>query len=208
MGDERIFYRPGEELEIDLAASVILDLSGSMNHQRQNLQDASIVSQVALEKLDVPHEIWGYSGGYGSTAEHFEYKSFGSESARGLGRISNTNDDVAAGGGGTPTSEAANFCTARLQKRQEEHRVMFVFTDGHPNDDEATIQAVQNARQKKLTVLGILFEESDEGYGYGGSSSQEMMKKIFGGEHVVINDMKELPKAVGKKLKKMLKIPS
>jgi hypothetical protein len=206
MGSESVFFRPGEELKVDIAASVVLDLSGSMNEERPKLRDSSIVTQVAMEKMQIPHEIWGYSGSGGShTCEHYEYKSFARDNARGLGRIGNNHDDVAPGGGSTPTKQAVDFSTARLRQRREENRVMFVFTDGFPDDQQGTTIAVQNAKRKGITVLGILFEGGNPYYSEN-EESKKMMETIFGGDYVVIDDLSSMPRQIGKRLKSLLKI--
>lgn len=197
VGDEDVFWREGQELELDLAVDTVLDLSGSMDGHRRALQDAAITMNIAARKTGIPMAIWGYDSGGHQAARHYEFKGYTHEQAHALGEIEGRANPQSRAGGGTPTKEAVEFAHSRLRHRRESTRLMVVFTDGQPNDGgEASRQAVEQARRDGIPVMGVWFRE-DNHYSAGG---REGMQKIFGGDFVEIADISELPRAFRRRL--------
>lgn len=201
----RVFYHPGKTVALDLAAEVVVDLSGSMSGHREQLRDATIACHFALEELKVPHGIWGFDSSHGAEARHYEFKSIARDGAQALGEIASRRNAACAAGGGTPTDSAVEFSTTRMGVRRESAKLMFVFTDGMPNGTRDPIadtrRRVNDARQQGITVVGILFEERNSGWG---GASRDAMREIFGNEFIEINELGEMPRHLGRLLRSLM----
>ena len=80
---------------------------------------------------------------------------------------------------GTPTSAGMLMAHSRLARRKERRHVMFVLTDGAPDDDRELIKAVRAVEACNVTVVGI-------GIGTGA------VKRTFS-KSIVLNRIEELP---------------
>lgn len=200
----RAFYKQGEELETDLAADITVDLSGSMDAYRQRLSDAAGTAHIACEKLGMPHAIWGYDSGHSAEANHYEFKGYDEIRPHALGEIGNRSNSRARAGGGTPTKSALEFALARLSKRQEGIKINMILTDGQPTDSSPADcrRIVDESRRRGNVVIGIFFRDRDDPYGRENISS---MREIFGADLIEISDIAEMPRALGKRVKSILK---
>lgn len=203
IGDEEVFWREGSELDLDLAVDTVLDLSGSMDGQRQALQDAAVTMSIATRKTQIPMAIYGYDSGYGAQARHYEFQGYGQGRANALGEIGGRANPEARAGGGTPTKEAVEFAHARLRARRESTRLMIVFTDGMPNDGGGeSHQAIEAARREGIPVMGVWFRDEHDHYG---ENARAGMRRMFGGDFVEISQISELPRAFRKRLFEIVK---
>ncbi|WP_217924705.1 VWA domain-containing protein [Miltoncostaea oceani] len=197
IGKPDVFVQPGRDFDVDLAVDTVVDLSGSMNSARKQLQDSAQTMVIAMEKLKVPHSVYGFDSG-GSSAHHYELVGYGSR-ANGLGAIAGSH---MVGGGGTPTAEAVEFANARLSQRREQARVMVIFTDGMPNDIEGTRRQIEAARSQGITVVGAYYNTAPASHR---GQEVEGMKKLFGSDFVHLEAIGDLPKHVGKLMMKLIK---
>lgn len=203
IGEEDVFWREGHELELDLAVDTVLDLSGSMDGSRGQLQDAAITMGIAGRKAEIPLAIWGYDSGGANAARHYEFKGYPNERANALGEISGRSNPECHAGGGTPTKDAVEFAHSRLASRRESTRLMIVFTDGQPNDGgEESRAAVEQARRDGIAVMGCWFRDPSDHYS---ENAREGMRRIFGGDFVEMDKISDLPSAFRKRLFEIVK---
>lgn len=201
-GDTRLFWHDGQNFDQDISVSAVYDLSGSMGGHRKELQEAAVTIDIALKKVKIPHDAWGFDGAYGHDASHYEFKSFGKPDKDAFGAIAGQQQ---VGGGGTPTASAVEFSTARMAQRKEESRIMMVFTDGMPTSG-GTKETIEKARKQGITVMGCFFNPHGDKSGLRGSNpDNDAMKELFGEDYVSLTDISDLAPALGKKLLSLMK---
>lgn len=199
----RVFYRPGEELDVDLVFDLVTDMSGSMDHYRGQLGDAAITTHIAGKKLEIPHAIWGFDSG-GSEANHYEFKGYDDARPHALAEIGRRTNSAVRAGGGTPTRAAIEFQMARMARRRETTRVAVIFTDGGPTDStpEECRRIIDQGRARGITVVGCYFRDPSDRYASQGS---EGMRSMFGKDYIEIERVGELPRQLGKLLQTLMK---
>ncbi len=188
-GSERIRIRPGIRSGTSIAASILVDVSGSMEDHRQRLFQAALVNAVAMETADIPYECLTFGG-----RQNIRQVVAFEEGPRGGALVQRVHDHVAWGiHGTTPTHSAVVSSTLALCSRDEIHRTMIVLTDGAPDDADATSAALRDARARGVETLGVVYDpelagealEDDEADGVFGS-----------GNWLRIQDLESYPRAV------------
>lgn len=66
---------------------------------------------------------------------------------------------ISDAGGGTPTAEAMAIAGYELLKRKEKKKLMFILTDGEPNNEKSVEQVTKELRRKGIKVVAILVSE-------------------------------------------------
>jgi nitric oxide reductase activation protein len=94
----------------------------------------------------------------------------------------------------------------RLERRQEKHKFLLVFSDGEPaatgydqNGIIDTHLAVSETRKKDIDVVGMFLADGEVG-----EKESFTMQNIYGKEHVIVPSVRELPEHVAPILKKLL----
>lgn len=196
---------------IDTALSILVDCSGSMGGgSMQVCQQMSLALESALSGTLVKHEIVGFTTASEDQADdtfktmvaanqanggdaHFraigmyEFRKFGQSYNTALMGIGNM---TRAYMGGTPTGDAMLLAHDRLARRKERRHVMMVLTDGCSDDAERVQQAVDAISACNVTVIGV------------GICSDHVQDEFE--NHVVINDIKDLPAVMMSKITKLL----
>ncbi len=193
--DERYFEKnkiPGDIPEIAIA--VLVDQSGSMIGERiMNAQKAAILLQNVAENLNIPCGIWGHT----TSCEGiilFEYTNFQSGSRKYA--LGNMEDRYSNRDG-----MAIKIVADNLSKRHEAIKLMFIISDGQPNDYGYSGEPAAE------DIRGIIKEYKKKGIQFFPAAIGDDRDRIIDiyREHVLdIEDLTQLPKTMAKVLKKKI----
>lgn len=196
---------------VDTAVSILVDASGSMSGEEIAIcQQLALILEGSFAGTPIKHEIVGFTCGDLSEADPafqvmieahekrgtpvcaravnlYEFRRFDQSHFSALQTIGNMTDVPM---GGTPTSDAILLTHDRLARRPEKRHVLFVLTDGAPDDPEATRDAVQAVEACGVTVVGI---------GIGCDAVEHLFDNA-----VVLGDARDLPALMMSKLSRML----
>ena len=147
--DPRLFMKNESVTGIDTAVHILLDISGSMT-SRIELAGAACYS-VALALAAIP----GIS--VGVSAFPADYKEDVAATVYPLLRHGKciANSFAAEAHGSTPLTEALWWVLGMLSTRPEHRKVIFVVTDGYPDDPETAKDTITVAQRMGMNVLGI-----------------------------------------------------
>lgn len=175
-GSTELYKRKHKGEAIDTAVSIVIDCSGSMSGFAIAVcQQMGLALESALAPTPVKHEIIGFTTGDLDQADPmyqtmaaanaqagkdihirpisvYEFRSFGASHAQAIRTLGNMTDVPM---GGTPTDQAILLAHDRLARRPEKRHVMFVLTDGEPDDGGACKKAVAAVEACGVTVIGI-----------------------------------------------------
>lgn len=151
LGDAKVFRQPRTSAGVDAAVQLLMDRSGSTKDFVGELFEATTACAIALERLGrlktaielFPARDW--------EVQHSESaKAFGA-SARAL---SNRTSQVESCGT-TPMHQAMQNVLPTLLDRREKKKMLFILTDGIPDDVEATKVMLAKYAETGVTVVGI-----------------------------------------------------
>ena len=199
---DRAYQRAGEVVDTTVAASIVVDQSGSMNYSggeklRYAAQGAMLVAD-ALDALGCPVEVSGFRDG------KYDYEAIrGADNHRVNGvnidifkgfdeRLNTVKHRFAAlrGEGGTPMADGIQHGLQSLSDRKEGHRILFVFTDGQPDAGHEKVirRQLRLAREAGIHIIGV-------GIGHDAA----YVTTLFD-DHVYAQAVSELPKMLIGKL--------
>lgn len=171
------------------AASIAVDLSGSMHTLIQNgsLFDATMILSDTFEDMNIAHEVRGF----GSDAAQF----------RSMGDTQFDPDRAAmlASGdrGGTTLAGTAGLATQALRGRDEGNKLFVALSDGSLGDHPQSVTLLKEARRNGVVTFGIFL---------GGGAPTQQMDELYGpGNWVQINDLKDFPVSVGRRISQIFK---
>jgi len=192
--------------ECSLAAAVVLDESSSMGRRlAMQAGAAALAIAVPLDKLGSPCLVVGSrDGGHGydyeaSSDPNFTddeglpryhrtggvtidvFKDWDESMLRALPRFSRVQST-----GGTPLSDGIQYALTSLSYRPERHRIVFVVTDGWPDNQAVVTRQIRIAREAGVHIVGV-----------GISSGCTAVKGLFP-THVSVHNLAELPKEMMK----------
>jgi nitric oxide reductase activation protein len=150
--------------DVTLSAALVLDQSGSMARLTRNAALGAFARGDALTPLGCPTLIIGPRDerryGYGSEVSpnahrhrpvHIDiFKDWGEDMGAAQERIPSVRAT-----GGTPLSDGIQMALLELQERTENHRVIFVLTDGEPNCPRVVNRQIRLAREAGIHVVGV-----------------------------------------------------
>jgi hypothetical protein len=147
-GDPARFLRYGERAAPATAVGLLLDRSGSMNHQIDLAGQAVLATALALEDLD---GVSCWAAAFPGVYYHqiVPLKGFAERTRRVAGRFG------LAAGGGTPLATALWRAGFELIRRPEPRRLLIVATDGQPNDVDAAHDILGRCRTSGIEVIGL-----------------------------------------------------
>ena len=191
--------RKAPKRETDLAVTLLIDSSGSMGGLKIQLArlTAVLLTEVC-EQLNVPIEIWGHSvsrfGGFSSTVILTNYLSFDTLNHKDKYALVGMN-----AGGCNRDGAALLFAGERLAKRKEQKKLLFLISDGRPNDNGYTGDAAKEDLQHiKKTLnkkgVGLIAAAID--------SDKEEIHRIYGRDFLDITNLEDLPKIFGRILQR------
>lgn len=146
--------------------TIICDYSGSMGGYTQNVAEVGGGIALALSKLQIPHQMFGYDSSYGSDCKVYEIIPYSTIfDARMCDALFKMNS-----GGGTPTGEALMYCLEKhVLPKPGFRKLVFLITDGCPNNPSYTEDIVKIYRRYKdikLSGIGV------------GSSCENLLRHI------------------------------
>ena len=196
------------QVDMSIAAALVIDESSSM---RDKLRETCAVAYTLLDALDgigaksmaMGFRTKSYDAAYASNdytaaegchrthAMYYDvFKSWGDAFKTAAPRLR----EIRASGG-TPMADGVEFALRELSTRPEGHRILFVLTDGEPDNGAARVIKTQIARAAEAGVLVI-----GVGLGYG----SEGVKTRFP-DHVYATDLNSLPGALVRKLEELVR---
>jgi len=211
MGSSDVYTRRIKGEEIDTAVEILVDCSHSMNGKEIAIcQQLALILENAFNGTPIKHEIVGYTTGdideadqafqtmiaahqkqgtdvYGRAVNVYEFRGFNQSHFAAQCSIGNMTHLPMVG---TPTGDAILMAHDRLARREERRHVMFVLTDGEPDNIPECKKAVKAVERCGVTVVGI---------GIG----TQAVKRCFT-NYVVLSNATDLPALMVSKLSKML----
>ncbi|WP_062120185.1 cobaltochelatase CobT-related protein [Aureimonas sp. AU40] len=220
-GDDRVFRKREEHRSKATAVSLVCDLSGSMGGPKyQTAMIAAYALAQTLERVNVANEVMGFTtAGYQQIPQSL-IDAINYEAGRGihysrqvpmwlplfktfeerLTPVVKKRFAYAAnqqpGMGGNVDGESIERAAVRLLRRQEERKVLIVFSDGHPAGGEQKAcewhlkQTVQQLEKSGVDVIGI--------------GIMDASVRSFYTKSVVLPQINLLPKVVMNELKAIL----
>ena len=203
-GDKTFRYKDVREDDTSLSASLIVDLSGSMNGavNRGDLYQAVAAVSQAMTQLDMPHEIRAF-GGEQSDPRNFHLKAM-DDPELDDGRVgllaSNTfNDD--------PMCDSVRLAATALMGREERNKLVLTLTDGEIVDLAETQATMAKMREKGVITFGVFYGDPNQGCWRDPSlpnigASLDNLYGFTNGQRnwVAVGDLSEFPKKVGKRI--------
>jgi nitric oxide reductase activation protein len=99
--------------------------------------------------------------------------------------------------GGTNLAGTAGLATQALRAREEGNKLFIALSDGSLGDHTEAVAILQDARRHGVVTFGIFL---------GRGAPQEQMDQLYGpGNWVQINDLKEFPVTVGRRIAQRFK---
>jgi uncharacterized protein YegL len=158
VGNPRIFQTHQEGVTVDTAVFLLADCSGSMDGQKMIVTDQALFATAAAMETfpGVSIAVGAFPGNqlvlpFGQRVRHaearFKLRSWG----------------------GTPMAEGIRMASRLLQRRQEPRKLLFVLTDGEPDNKPNARAAILGAQYIGIETFGIgiqcrsverLFEQS------------------------------------------------
>lgn len=204
-----------EKISIDtknVVIQLVVDMSGSMHGEQIIVAVKSVIAMsMALQKLDIAHEIvgfntdskkltdtshkydWSYYNRIDAFLRHYLFKDINERNLDAL-----TYADRIAYDACNCDGESICFFAKRIADRKEKRKIMFVFSDGEPHIGEGSVdilandltKAVQQIKQEGIEIIGI------------GIKTNAVQK--FYDEYIIVNKLEDLAKESLKELKKIL----
>ena len=189
--ENRVFASRREKVAVNTAVTLLIDRSRSMEWGRQHMlwpaMEATYSTSVALSRIEgVVHSIACYPGMDGEEENVTVLKKFGE-------RPDMRQYNGMYGDGGTPIAEALMWAGMVLTHRHlEKRKIVVLFTDGEPNDDNLAARAVDVLRRSGVEVYAVFFGKST----FRGWIDEDSSR--------VLDDIQELPKVFITLLKQTL----
>lgn len=151
--DTRVFISQNKKLTESAAISLLCDLSGSTYLScDMEIRQASILFGSALSYIDIPFSVYGF--GHTEVSDLLRIKAFDESYQSARGRFGGSKSAI---GGGTPLAESLEALLSKFSARKEAKKIIFVITDGYPNDVLDAVASVERARSQNVQVIHIVF---------------------------------------------------
>ena len=197
LGKFHLFHRKEETDKLDVCFTLLVDESGSMNRESKYMaaREATIFFAEALDRLDVPFEVIGYSTESSEAAmaaalghipafkfrhirhsplQHRIYKGFEDHFVQVKHRLVHIYPRF-----NNWDEEHLLFAYRRLIGRPEEEKIIIITSDGQPNGDATHLVNTVNRLEKLgVRVIGVGVVDS-------------FVKQIYP-HHIVVQDLSQL----------------
>lgn len=145
----KVFEKRTEGIDIDLVASFLIDISGSMTHDNK-LKIAALSGYATAEALASVHGVTTAVAVF-PTANGVDYIS-----PFGVKPISNAeNFNMLTHYGDTPLSDAMARVSIDLLQQAKERKILFVITDGEPNYNDQSAAVIEAAANAGIEIMGV-----------------------------------------------------
>jgi len=188
---DKIFKTKIENKTLDVAITVLIDMSGSMGGTKAyNALASALLLNEVCSTLTVPIEILGFTDGRDLKSEvspmMFIYKSFSNlkVSTEDLTKYFATSSNFMAG---NPDGENILWAYDRLLKRKEKKRILIVMSDGSPAASKSSF-GLEKFTLKVIKEIEAAKKVSIYGLGLCSKSVCDYYKA-----NSVINDPNEIP---------------
>lgn len=197
LGETRLFMRRKAAKTKDYRFALVVDESGSMQGLKiKHAVEAAMLFAYTLERLSIPYSLHGFN------RRIYHYKDINLPLIKRYHEtiFKKMHDDV-----NTPAAEYNNDGLAihevslkMLAEKNYKRRVMFVISDGAPAESSEGIayrplgNIVQRYEKQGIDIIG---------FGIGGGT--EAVKDYYQ-THVAVDKVEDLPKAIGRELKRKL----
>lgn len=186
----------------DMAVGIVIDCSGSMSGPKiERAKESAYITYMFCQRLSIPCFVIGHDVSCGVTL--FSVADENSIDRQDAKRIFALN-----AGGCNRDGYALWYATKKLEKLQADQKVLFVISDGRPNDDgyigdiaKADMQAcVKYGVKHHILTIAAAIDDADaiQHYYKDGVSEKNSAK------YLDLSDLDKLPKAFVKILKRML----
>ena len=166
--------------ESELYVTLLVDMSGSMYGDRR---EWAILSAVALQEVFELMHIPYATATFSDTFQLFNDSAFRSKKRKlGIAR--------AMCGGGTPLAQALMMVENRLKQVHRDDKLVFVITDGEPNDFNAATELIARLRREGIVV-----------YGFAIGQDGKQVASLFAPDSVAITSLSDLPEQMCKVIK-------
>lgn len=153
LNDTRLFLHQEEKTEVNTAIMILVDRSGSMQHQK--IEVASKTAYVVAEALD------SIPGCFAAVAAFPVGNSDGVAPLVRFGERPCSSKFGMSAGGGTPLAQALYWAGVELLKREEPRKILLSVTDGEPDDLRTTKRAIRWLLEQGIEPMGLgICEES------------------------------------------------
>lgn len=180
-----IFYRYKDEDEMDVAVCVLNDISGSMDGERIIAARAtSLVLYEFCRATGVPIMVYGHCA-VKKEVHLFSYAEFSSIDGKDRYRIAEMDCT-----GRNRDGAALRYVGEKLLQRKESVKLLFLTSDGQPNDDDYTGSAAEadlRGIKKEFTNKGITFIAAAIG------DDRDVIERIYGTSFMDVTDLNKLP---------------
>lgn len=148
LGDPRIFKQRVDRDSPNTAVALLIDRSSSMRDKIELALDAGLASAASLETIPGIRVWSGVFPGEKSPVESL--KGFDER----LSKVAQRHRGVRASGG-TPMADAILCCAELLLAAPAPRKMLFVFTDGEPNNLPQTAELVRSCWRGGVEVYGM-----------------------------------------------------
>lgn len=190
----KVFKKYHFQNGVDLAATILLDASGSMSSnigkrgERHNTAfiatQAAYTIAKALDECDYKNEVVYFNG-----STEFGVKAFNQ-------KIDYTKNNFrAVAYGGTPLARSLKGARKSLQKQNSKQKVVFVVTDGAPKNPSICSKIINQMEREGVIVIGIII-------GYGNLDVDRYFK--FFNHKVSCNNVLQLTNKMDVAIRKIL----
>lgn len=198
--DGKIFYNNRLPQDVpQLAVGILIDESGSMDGVRtQSARATAIILHDFCKGLNIPVNIVGHTA-YCSKVDLYDYCEFDSVDGNDKYRLM----DVKAR---SCNRDGAGilYMSERLAKRPETQKILFVISDGQPND---TGYGGNAAREDMASIVAMYEKKGVQTIACAIGDDKPNIKAIYGEDRFFdISDLNELPHTMAKKIIQTLKI--
>jgi Mg-chelatase subunit ChlD len=148
LDDSRIWVAPGRAINTDAHVHMILDTSGSMGDEIENLRRFSLSTARAIESVaNTSLSVVSLTRPGGTpVVKHKEEK---------VSAVASRFRDLCAGGG-TPITETLACTKSMVLNEQKPLRIVVIFTDGDPNNAHSLRSLVEDMTCEGIRFSGVI----------------------------------------------------
>ena len=156
--DTRVFAKQAEKKGVDTAVHILADFSGSMRERCGDMKCADIAMNASLALLQTLKTFRNVNPAFSvfpSRSSDCEMKNIVPHRSKGLAFYASDIGQVTAKGN-TLLAEALSGAGYLLSREKAERKVVFVITDGIPQDVDAAERIIEQFEASGISVYGIV----------------------------------------------------
>ncbi len=151
--DYRVFRENVRRTTPNAAVTLLCDLSAStVGDCDLEIRQSAVLLAASLDYLKLPSSVWGFGNNCGNSL--MLVKDFNEQFRSTMARFGGMKLGL---GGSTPLAESINALLPCVRRRLEQKKVVFVITDGIPNDVDQAVESYNLARSQGISVVTVVF---------------------------------------------------